>query len=84
MQLLKLRMDSNIVLVKSRLLWWLSSKESACQYRRHIDMNSTPGLGRSSGGEMETYSSILAWEIQWTEEPGKLVVLGVAKEKDTA
>ena len=77
-------MDSNIVLVKSRLLWWLSSKESAFQYRRHIDMNSTPELGRSSGGEMETYSSILAWEIQWTEEPGKLVVLGVAKEKDTA
>jgi len=22
--------------------------------------------------EMATYSSILAWEIPWTEEPGKL------------
>ena len=43
-------------------------------------MDSTPGLGRSDVGEMATYSSILAWEIQWAEEPGKLLVHGVAKE----
>ena len=29
-----------------------------------------PGLGRSSGAGMTTYSSILAWIIPWTEEPG--------------
>ena len=29
-----------------------------------------PGLGRSSGAGMTTYSSILAWIISWTEEPG--------------
>ena len=28
-----------------------------------------PGLGRSSEEEMATNSSILAWEIPWTEEP---------------
>ena len=26
--------------------------------------------------EMATYSSILAWEIQWTEEPGGLQSMG--------
>ena len=32
--------------------------------------------------EMATHSSILAWEIPWTEEPGGLQVHGVAKESD--
>ena len=32
--------------------------------------------------EMATHSSILAWRIPWTEEPGKLQVHGVA-ELDT-
>ena len=31
--------------------------------------------------EMATHSSILAWKIPWTEEPGKLH--GVTKELDT-
>ena len=26
--------------------------------------------------EMATHSSILAWEIQWTEEPGRLQSMG--------
>ena len=37
---------------------------------RYVD--SVPGLGRSLEKEMATQSSILAWEIQWTEEPGGL------------
>ena len=28
------------------------------------------GLGRSPGGGHGTHSSILAWRIPWTEEPG--------------
>ena len=36
------------------------------------DTGLIPGSGRSPGEEMATYSSILAWEIQWTEEPGGL------------
>jgi len=36
------------------------------------DVGSIPGLGRSPGEEMATHSSILAWEISWTEEPGGL------------
>ena len=31
--------------------------------------------------EMATHSSILAWEISWTEEPGA-TVHGVGKESD--
>ena len=31
-----------------------------------------PGLGRSPGGGHATVSSILAWRIPWTEEPGGL------------
>ena len=29
--------------------------------------------------EMATHSSILAWEIPWTEEPGGAIVHGVAR-----
>ena len=32
--------------------------------------------------EMATHSSILAWEIPWTEEPGGLQSVG-SKESDT-
>ena len=34
------------------------------------DMGSIPGLERCLGGSMATYSSILAWRIPGTEEPG--------------
>ena len=57
------------------------SKESTCQCRRH---------GRSYGfnpsirkipmeEEMATHSSILAWEIPWTEEPGGLQSMGLQR-----
>ena len=36
------------------------------------DAPSVPGLGRSPGGGMAIHSSILAWRIPWTEEPGGL------------
>ena len=34
--------------------------------------SSIPGLGRPLEKEMTAHSSILAWEIPWTEEPGEL------------
>ena len=40
------------------------------------DMDSIPGSGRSPGKEMAAYSSILAWKIPWTEEPGGLQSMG--------
>ena len=33
--------------------------------------------------EMATYSSILAWEIPWTEEPGGLQSMGLQKSDMT-
>ena len=36
------------------------------------DSCSISGLGRSPGEEMANYSRILAWEIPWTEEPGRI------------
>ena len=40
------------------------------------DVGSVPGSGRSLGQEMAAPSSILAWRIPWTEEPGGLQSLG--------
>ena len=40
------------------------------------DTGSIPGSGRSREAEMTTHSSILAWEIPWTEEPGGLQSTG--------
>ena len=48
-------------------------KQSACNVG---DWGSTPGWGRSPGEGMTTHSSILAWRIPWTEEPGGLQSMG--------
>ena len=40
------------------------------------DIGSFPGLERSPGGGHATHSSILAWRILWTEEPGRLQPTG--------
>ena len=57
----------------------VKNKRSACNAG---DLGLIPGLGRSSEKEMATHSSILAWEIPWTEEPGGLQSRG-SKELDT-
>ena len=44
-------------------------KVSACNA---VDLGVIPGLGRSLEKEMAPHSSILAWRIPWTEEPGGL------------
>ena len=65
---------------------WLSVEESACAYkcrrrRRHGFEPSrwSQSLGREDllGEEMATHSSIVAWEIPWTEEPGRLQFMGI-------
>ena len=53
---------------------WLNGKESTCQAG---GMVSIPGSGRFPlEEEMATHSSILAWSIPWTEEPGGPQSLG--------
>ena len=39
-------------------------------------MSSIPGSGRSLGEGMAAHSSVLAWRIPWTEEPGGLQSIG--------
>ena len=55
----------------------LVGKESACNA-------GDPGLMPESGRSPRegTHSSILAWRIPWTEEPGRLQIMGL-QESDT-
>ena len=43
------------------------------------DLGLTSGSGRSPGKETATHSSILAWEIPRTEEPGGLQSMGLQR-----
>ena len=55
-----------------------SDIESACQCRRHRRHGFIQSLGWDDPLEKEVapYSSILAWRIPWTEEPGRLQSMG--------
>ena len=53
--------------------WWLSGKESTCRAETWVQ---SLGLENPLEKEMETHSSILAWKIPWTEEPGGLQSMG--------
>ena len=43
------------------------------------DTGSVPGSQRSLEEEMASHSSILAWKIPWTEEPGGLQSTGLQR-----
>ena len=45
------------------------------------DAGSIPGQEDPLGKGMATHSSILAWEISWTEEPGRLQSMGTRKSR---
>ena len=49
-----------------------AGKGSACNTGDTGNLGSTPGSRRSPEEGMATHSSILAWTIPWTEEPGEL------------
>ena len=52
------------------------NKECTCSVE---DLSSIPGLGRSPEGGHPTHSSIPAWRIPWTEEPGGLQSMEVQR-----
>ena len=56
-----------------------SGKEPACQPRRHKRRRFDPWVRKIPWRD---HSSILAWRIPWTEEPGRLWSMG-HKELDT-
>ena len=53
-------------------------EESACSTG---DLGLIPGLGRLPREGNATHSSVLAWRIPWTEEPGGNTVHGVATSR---
>ena len=57
---------------------WLGDKESACYCSKLKRHGFNPWVGGKDPleKEMATHSSILAWKIPWTEEPGRLQSLG--------
>ena len=57
-----------------------SGKESACQPRRYGGCGFDPCVGKIPLEEgMATYSTILAWRIPWTEDPGGLQSIGLQR-----
>ena len=56
--------------------WWFSSKESVPV--QEMQETHVQSLGREDSleKEMATCSSLLAWKIPWTEEPGGLWSMG--------
>ena len=61
--------------------WWVTVHGVAKSQTRLSDFNFTFYL-HALEKEMTTHSSILAWEILWTEEPGGLQSMGL-QESDT-
>ena len=64
----------NIVLIPQ----WHSGEESACNAG---DWVWSLGWEEPVEEEMETHSSVLAWKIPWTEEPGGLQTMGSQKSQ---
>ena len=57
-----------------------SSKELACQCRRHKRHGFNPYVGKNPLKEgMVTHSNILAWRVPRTEEPGELWSIGLQR-----
>ena len=50
-------------------------------YNRQIDRHGFDLWEDTMEKEMATHSSILAWEIPWTEEPGGLQSMGLQKTR---
>ena len=62
----------------SGLPWWLSDKESSAMQETWIQSLGWENLPEK---EMAIHSSVLAWRIPWTEEPGGLQSMGSQKSR---
>ena len=67
---------------EKRLSRWRYGKEHTCQYRRLEMWVQSQDWEDSLEEGMATHSSILAWVIPWTEEPGGLQSGGGRKGSD--
>ena len=66
---------------KVGLPWWLRDKESTCNAGRQETQVQSQDQEDPLEEGMATHSSILAWRIPGTEEPGRLQSIG-CKESD--
>jgi len=57
---------------------WLIGKESACNAG---DAGSIPDWEDPLEKDMATHSNILAWEIPWTVDPGRLQSMGLQESQ---
>ena len=57
----------------------IKSQPASARDIRHE--GSIPGLEDPLEEGMATHSSILAWEMPWTEEPGRLQSMGITKSR---
>ena len=64
---------------KNGLPRWHSGKESAANSGDYEMQIGSPGQEDPLELEMATHSSILAWKIPWTEEPGGLQSMGLQR-----
>ena len=65
------------ILTIFRFLWLSSTPLDGKEFAYNVgNLDSIPGLGRSSGKGTASFSSILTWRIPWTEEPGRLQSMG--------
>ena len=61
---------------------WQSGKELTCQNRRHKRHGFSSWIREDPlEEEVATHSSILAWKIPWTEEPGRIQSRGFTKSQ---
>ena len=64
-------------------MYWASLVAQIVKQPLAMQETQVPSLGRDDPLEMEmaTHSSILAWRIPWTEEPGGLQSSGLQKSQ---
>ena len=67
-----------MVYLKSTFFWWTSLVAQMVNRLPTMQETRVQSLGRGDPleKEMATHSSILAWKISWTEEPGGLQSIG--------
>ena len=52
-------------------------------YKGEHDVSLTPGLEDHLENKMATHSSLLAWEIPWTEEPDRVQTMALQESDMT-
>ena len=67
-----------MVYLKSTFFWWTSLVAQMVNRLPTMQETRVQSLGQGDPleKEMATHSSILAWKIPWTEEPGRLQSMG--------